>query len=90
MSASHKEKIFEDWEEVDCNECERWWLNQCDGAKTHGKGSKLTCTSFLATRKVVIPLQIKALQKANKGMMRCVILLSVVELLHILIHLFGG
>ena len=88
---SEKEpKRFEDWEEVDCNECERYWLNQCDGAKTLGKGSNLPCTSFLATRKVVIPLQIKALQNENKSVTKCIVLLSLIELIHILIHLFGG
>lgn len=53
------QKIFDEWK-VDCNECERWWLNQCDGVK---KGINSPCKSFLATRNVVIPQQIKALQK---------------------------
>ncbi len=83
-------KRFEDWEEVDCNECERYWLNQCDGAKTHGKGSKLTCTSFLATRNVVIPEQIKSLQKENIRTRVCIILLAFGMILHCLTHIFGG
>lgn len=83
-------KRFEDWEEVDCNECERYWLNQCDGAKTHGKGSKLTCTSFLATRNIVIPEQIKSLQRANTRTMVCLILLAIGMILHCLGHIFGG
>ena len=88
---SEKEpKRFEDWEEVSCNECERWWLNQCDGAKTHGKGSKMPCTSFLATRRVVIPIQIKSLQKANTRMRVCIVLLVVAQILHCLGHIFGG
>lgn len=88
---SEKEpKRFEDWKEVSCNECERWWLNQCDGAKTHGKGSKMPCTSFLATRRVVIPLQIKSLQKANTRMRVCIILLVVAQILHCVFHFIGG
>ena len=53
-------KRFEEWEEVDCNECERWWINQCDGAS---KGSKKGCNSYLATRSVVLPAKINALEK---------------------------
>lgn len=56
-------KRFEDWKEVDCNECERWWLNQCDGAS---KGSKVGCNSFLATRKVVLPARLNELERAIK------------------------
>lgn len=86
----NKPKRFEAWEEVDCNECERWWLNQCDGAKTLGKGSKMPCNSFLATRNVVIPLQIKSLQKANMGMRVCITLLALGMIVHCLTHIFGG
>lgn len=90
MSGNKEPKRFEDWEQVDCNECERYWLNQCDGAKTHGKGSKMPCTSFLATRNVVIPLQIKSLQNANKRMRAGVLLLTVAQIIHCVLHLIGG
>lgn len=88
--SGNKPKIFEDWEEVDCNECVHWWDNSCDGAKTHGKGSNLRCTSFLATRKVVIPQQIKALQRANKKTTVCIILLSICLIAHCVSHILGG
>jgi hypothetical protein len=52
-------KRFEEWEEVDCNECARYWDSSCDGTS---KGSKKGCNSYLPTRSVVIPAQIKALQ----------------------------
>ena len=52
-------KRFEDWQEVDCNECSHYWDSSCDGAS---KGSKKQCNSFLATRTVVIPEKIKALE----------------------------
>lgn len=87
---TNKPKIFEDWEEVDCNNCERYWLNQCDGAKTHGKGSNLRCTSFLATRNIVIPEQIKALQNENMRMRVCIGLLALALIIHCLTHVFGG
>ncbi len=90
MSENKERKIFDDFQEVDCNECERYYLNQCDGAKTLGKGSKLTCTSFLATRNVVIPEQIKSLQKENKRTRVCIGLLVLVDILQCLAHIFGG
>ena len=56
-------KIFDDFPAVDCNECESWWLNQCDGVK---EGSTKPCTAFKATRRVNIPLQIESLTSALK------------------------
>lgn len=51
---------FDEWNEVECNECARYWDSSCDGVS---KGENRPCTSFLATRSVIIPLQIKKLQK---------------------------
>lgn len=57
--ATTQSKRFEDWCKVDCEECERWWLNQCDGVP---KGSQKQCNSYLATRNVVLPEKIKSLE----------------------------
>ena len=59
-------KRFEDWIEVDCNECTHWWDNSCDGAKYPLERPRTPCNSFLATRSVIIPEQIKTLLRANK------------------------
>lgn len=86
-------KRFDEWEEVDCNQCERYWLNQCDGVtprKTHEKGSKMPCSSFLATRKVVIPLKLKEQEKAITRLRVCVSLLSVAILLLAVSQIIGG
>ena len=64
-------KRFSDWQEVDCNECAHYWDSSCDGSC---KGSKKPCTSFLATRSVVIPLQIKALREHLRWLYGVVIL----------------
>jgi hypothetical protein len=56
-------KRFEDWEEVDCNECSHYWDSSCDGAS---KGSKVACNSYSATRSVVIPAKVNALEKRVK------------------------
>ena len=80
-------KIFEDFSEVDCNECEHWWMNQCDGAS---KGSRIGCNSFLATRSVVIPARIETLEKSIKWLTFSVIFTNVAFLIHILVGAFNG
>ena len=80
--------LFDDWSEVkDCNQCEPYWNNQCDGAKV---GSEKRCTAFKATRRVDIPLEIEALRKAVKRLSVAVILLGVVQILESLSSIFGG
>lgn len=56
-------KRFDNWEAVECNECTHYWTDTCDGVN---KGTQKPCNSFLATRSVVIPAKIKALQSALK------------------------
>lgn len=56
-------QIFEDFPVVDCNRCELYYIDQCDGVS---EAKKRPCNSFKATRKVIIPEQIKKLQKSIK------------------------
>ena len=56
-------KRFEDWEEVDCNDCSHYWDSSCDGVS---KGSRVGCNSYLATRSIVIPHRVNALEKRVK------------------------
>jgi hypothetical protein len=82
MSNQNKEpKRFEDWIEVDCENCERWWLSQCDGVKTPSDAHKMPCTSFLATRKTVIPLQIKSLKTSIIWLRIGVVGIALIELI---------
>ena len=53
-------KRFDEWEEVNCNDCSRYWDSSCDGVS---KGSRKGCNSYLATRSVILPEQIKKLEK---------------------------
>lgn len=55
-------KRFEDWTHVDCNDCARYWDSSCDGVQATHK----PCNSFLASRQVKIPAQIKDLEKRIK------------------------
>jgi hypothetical protein len=73
--------IFDNWRDVvDCNTCTSYWDNSCDGVRT--PEHRYRCTSYTATRSVVIPKQIKALQ-------RNVVLLGIADVI-LLIILIGG
>lgn len=81
---SNEPKIFEEWTEVDCNQCELYFLNQCDGVKNN---SKKKCTGFLATRHVIIPEQIKQLQDSIKRLRYSYFTLGIILVIHILLEL---
>lgn len=70
----NKPKVFDDFPEADCNGCEHWWTNQCDGVFD---GSQRPCSSYLPTREIVIPAQIKTLQSAVQWLIGAVALLTV-------------
>lgn len=78
-------KRFDDYMDVDCNECERYWDNSCDGVPV---GSQRVCTTFLATRKIVIPAQIKDLQirfERLRGLVRVLAWITVAQIIKDLI-----
>lgn len=70
-------KIFDEFPHVDCNDCELYWINQCDGVQ---KAQKRTCNSFKASRSVVIPLQIKWLQTRLKWLVGALVLLGILQI----------
>lgn len=83
-------KRFSDWTdctEVDCNECELWWLNQCDGVQ---KAQERRCTAFKATRSVVIPQEMKWLRTRLKRLTVALWFLGVSYVITTIIILFFG
>lgn len=81
---------FDNWEAVvDCNDCESYWNESCDGVSD---GSTRLCRAFTARRKVNIPLQLKdqqmAIERLDRYSTRLNILLIMLALAHIL-HLIG-
>lgn len=78
-------KRFEDWTEVDCNQCARYWDSSCDGVD---KGKRI-CQSFLATREVLIPAQIKKLNTRLDILGAAVVLLAIGNLFRIVGELLG-
>lgn len=80
-------KRFEDWEEVDCNDCSHYWDSSCDGVS---KGSRVGCNSYLATRGVVIPEKINSLEKQVKTLSRIVACLVGWEIGGLIVGLIGA
>lgn len=80
-------KRFEDYPTVDCNDCQEYWNDTCDGVP---QGSQRPCNSFKATRSIVIPARIKNLEKRTSDLAVGLILTGGALVIHSLIHLFGG
>lgn len=77
---SHKR--FDEYE-VDCNECGRYWTDQCDGTP---RGVEKRCTSFVATRRTDIPERIKQLEVQVKTLKTVMTGMNFILLLHLLTH----
>lgn len=82
-------KRFEEWNTVDCNNCELYWLNQCDGVKCTQKGSVMPCKSFLATRSVIIPQQINEVHKSIQKLRVCMVIMGATIVLNIIFNIVG-
>lgn len=80
-------KRFEDWTKVDCNNCQHYWTDTCDGVPV---GSEKPCTSFLATRNTDIPRQIEWLRKRLNRLNLAVMCVALSILIHYLVDMFGG
>ncbi len=80
----NQKKRFEEWEEVDCNDCSHYWDNSCDGVQ---KAQKRLCTSFKATRSVVIPQEVKWLRTRLKWLVGAFITLGIVQIITLIIIL---
>lgn len=86
---------FEDWTAVDCNECAKYWDSSCDGVKCgtnsdkSSTGSTRLCNSFLPTRSVVIPAQIKRLEKGLKWLAVSCLCANLAIVIHLLCRLLG-
>ena len=76
---------FDDWSDIkDCNQCEPYWNNQCDGAVV---GSEKPCKAFVAVRRVSIPAEIKAIRSEIKRLYVSLLLLAITVLIHYIVEL---
>jgi hypothetical protein len=85
MVTTNSHKIFDEYH-VDCNECQRYWLDQCDGTP---EDVQKPCTSFIATKKVDIPERIKVLEKRLQSLTGCVLVMNIIIIFHLLSHWLG-
>lgn len=79
-----EQKIFDDFPKVDCNDCEHYYTNGCDGVS---KGKNRACKTFLATRRESIPEEIKGLKNQIKWLNRFVNILGIAFILYVIINL---
>lgn len=82
-----EQKKFDDWQDVNCNECSNWWNDSCTGAPA---GVKKPCNSFLAQRSVIIPEEIKALKSEIKWLSWHIITLYILVCIHIVLDILVG
>lgn len=83
-------KVFDDYKDlkqVDCEECAHMYTGACDGVS---EGSSKSCTSFLATRRVVTLRELKALRTQIKYIRASCILTGIALLGHLMTHIFFG
>ena len=78
QNMNQKLKVFDDFPTVDCEECEHWQINRCDG---HSVGTESSCTAFKVVRRLNTPQEIKALQKGYKDLTRASIINSIAIIL---------
>ena len=72
-------KVFSEWDtQVDCNNCGHYWDDSCNGTP---KDKARSCNSYIATRRVVIPEQIKELEMQIKNLKISVNILWIVILI---------
>lgn len=71
QNSNQQQKVFDDFPTVDCEGCESWQLNRCDGVSV---GSERSCTAYKAIRRLNTPYEIKMLQKGYKDLTRASIL----------------
>lgn len=78
MDKENSSYRFDDWEDinmVDCNNCKHYLSDECDGVSV---GAEKPCKAFSATRKVLFPEKIKALEKAVRWLSVSVLILAAV------------
>jgi hypothetical protein len=76
-------KVFEEWEQVDCNTCQHYWDSSCDSVGAFKK----PCNSYVATRRIDIPRRIELLDEQVKKLTWFDILIGVSFIIHVVMHL---
>lgn len=72
-------KRFDDWRDElkDCNNCELYWLNTCDGVS---QGDERVCKAYKVTRNLSIPKKLNDLELSVK----CLVLAQIIQVILII------
>lgn len=73
--------LFEPWSEVECDDCECYWNNQCDGVK---EDVTKPCKSYVATRRSNMKEDIDYLKSWVKRLKFSLIVLDIAFIIHLL------
>lgn len=77
---------FDDYIDVDCNNCQNYWNETCDGVQVEDR--ERPCQSFRATRTIDIPKRLSQLEDELKITRTTLVTLYLVVLLQIIGGLF--
>lgn len=89
---SENKKVFDDYAELcECLKCDCYYNNQCDGSpRVATKDPYKPCNAFVATRRVIIPQDIKDLKIAVKRLERSDTWWAFILLFHLITELLGS
>ena len=89
---SENKKVFDDYAELcECLKCDCYYNNQCDGSpRIATKDPYEPCKAFKATRRVIIPQDIKDLKNSVKRLERSDIVWGLILLFHLLVEFLGS
>mgnify|MGYP003291959694 CR=1 FL=1 len=83
MSATVVESKVFDESYVDCNQCQHYWTDSCDGTPV----AKIRpCRDFKATRETDIPLMVEKLSKGQKQSDKSILWLYIILTLHLVME----
>lgn len=82
-------KRFDDWRDElkNCNDCELYWLNTCDGVS---QGDERICKAYKVTRNLSIPKKLNDLENTLRNLIIAQTLLNVLFVIYILYKYFEG
>lgn len=81
-------KVFDDYIPVDCNDCQHYWNDACDGVQSADR--EAPCTSYIATRTSDIPKRIERLERDLKLMSTSHIIFGVAIVVLVISDLIFG
>lgn len=90
--------IFDDWKDLkDCNSCQNWWTNTCDGQPSKlpnqeylSEAHTLPVCDYKPIREVTIPQEIRVAQNGLKRLWWAFGILTTITLISLFLILLKG